>query len=116
MKTVQLQKHVSSNFSANLILAQVHFQNHSAGDVTRVSKITVKINGWRGYRLFYLLSCTVYSRGNRLKINITPCGESSIIQLTELTHICLVDFFLLHPLDEFISNFRGVYFLFLFYF
>ena len=28
--------------------------------------------------------CTVYCRGNRLKINITPYGKSSIIQLTEL--------------------------------
>ena len=28
--------------------------------------------------------CTVYCNGNRLKINITPHGESSIIQLTEL--------------------------------
>ena len=28
--------------------------------------------------------CTVYCNGNRLKINITPCGKSSIIQLTEL--------------------------------
>ena len=39
--------------------------------------------GWRGCRLFYLLFCTVYCSGNRLKINITPYGESSIIQLTE---------------------------------
>ena len=39
---------------------------------------------WRGCRLFYLLSYTVYCSGNRLKINITPYGKSSFIQLTEL--------------------------------
>ena len=53
MKTVQLQKHLSSNFSANLIfgpnliLAQLYIQNHPARDAMRVSvlrlKITVKI-------------------------------------------------------------------------
>ena len=36
MKTVELQKHFSSDFSANLILAQVCIQNHTAGDVTRM--------------------------------------------------------------------------------
>ena len=44
MKTVQLQKHVSSNFSANLILAQMCIQNHPAGDVTRVSVVPVKMS------------------------------------------------------------------------
>ena len=39
---------------------------------------------WRGCRLFYLLFCTVYCSANRLKINITSYGESSIIQLIEL--------------------------------
>ena len=39
---------------------------------------------WRGCRLFCLLFGTVCGSGNRLKINITPYGESSIIQLTEL--------------------------------
>ena len=39
---------------------------------------------WRGCRLLYLLFCTVYCSGNRLKINITPYGGNSIIQLTEL--------------------------------
>ena len=43
MKPVQLQKHLSSNFSANLILAQVCIQNHPAGDVTRVSVVPVKM-------------------------------------------------------------------------
>ena len=43
MKTVQLQKHLSSNFSQNLILAQVCIQNHPAGDVTRVSVVPVKM-------------------------------------------------------------------------
>ena len=37
MKTVQLQKHLPSNFSPNLILAQVCIQNHPAGDMTRFS-------------------------------------------------------------------------------
>ena len=39
---------------------------------------------WWGCRPFQLRLCTIYCSGNRLKINITPYGESSIIQLTEL--------------------------------
>ena len=39
---------------------------------------------WRRCCLFFLLFCTVYCSGNRLKINITPYGESSFIQLSEL--------------------------------
>ena len=101
MKTVQLQKHLSSNFSANLILAPVCIQNHPAGDVTRVSEDDSENRGlrdlkkyyvyrygcpikdvkkrrtrtrWRGCRLFYLLFCTVYCSGNKLKIN-TICGK-----------------------------------------
>ena len=116
MKEEQLQKHLSSNFSENLILAQV--QNHPAGDVTRVSavsiKMTVKINEWRGRRLFiciFVLSVAVEI------YYITPCEESSVIQLIELTHICLVAF---SPgpfhLDEFISNFSGVWCTFYFIF
>ena len=38
----------------------------------------------RGCCLFYLPFCTVYCSGNGLKINISPYGESSFIQLTEL--------------------------------
>ena len=54
MKTVQLQKHLSSNFSTNLILALVCIKNHPAGDVTRVFvvpvKLTVKIVDFEIYR------------------------------------------------------------------
>ena len=39
---------------------------------------------WRGCCLFYLLFYTVYCSGNRLKLNISPYGESSFIHLTEL--------------------------------
>ena len=34
--------------------------------------------------VLFVFFCTVYCSGNRLKINITPYGESSIIQLNEL--------------------------------
>ena len=57
MKTVQLQKHLSFNFSAHLILAQVCIQNHPAGDVTIVSvvpvKMTVKIGDSRDLKKYY---------------------------------------------------------------
>ena len=112
MKTVQLQKHLSSNFSPNLILARVHSKSpcrrrdkgfHSAGEddsenrwfrdlkkyyIYRygcpIKDVKQRRTRWREYRLFCLLFCTVYGSGNRLKINITPYGESSIIQLTKL--------------------------------
>ena len=87
MKTVQLQKNLSSNFSANLILAQMCIQSHPAGDVARCSvgeddsenqgfrdlkkyyacryscpikNVKKRTARWRGCRLFYLLFCTVY--------------------------------------------------------
>ena len=53
-----------------------------------------------GCHLFYLLVCTVYCSGNRLKINITPYGESSTIQLTDLlrdTDSKKSKYFLLNP-------------------
>ena len=107
MKTVQLQKHLSSNFSA-----RVHSKSpcrrrdegfRSAGeDVSEyrgfrdlkkyyvyrygcpIKDVKKRRTRWRGYRLFYLLFCTVYCSGNRLKFNITPYGECSVIQLSEL--------------------------------
>ena len=103
MHTVQLQKHLLSNFSPNLILARVHSKSpyrrrdegfRSAGEDDRENRgfrdlgCPIKdvkkrrtIIRWRGCRLFCLLFCTVYCSGNRLKINITAYWESSIFNL-----------------------------------
>ena len=101
MKTVQLQKQFSSYFSTNLILAQVH-HNHPAGDAKRVSVVPVKMtvkNKWVAgmpsvsFVFFFVLFVAV-EIDSKLTLR-TPFGESSIIQPTELTHICLVDFSIL---------------------
>ena len=98
MKTVQLQKHLSSNFSANLILAQVHSKSPCRRRYQSFRSVGKddNVNQWVARMLCVLFALfIVYCSGNRLKINITPCGESSIIQLAELTHIFLVDFSIL---------------------
>ena len=63
MKIVQLQKSTVTEIS----LCRRRDESVSVVPV----KMTVKMNGWRECRLFYLLFCTVYCSGNRLKIHIT---------------------------------------------